>query len=60
MNKRFIEYYCGQKDWWRNLDNLCINYRHCGEENSMYLIHMSGKCRIDRLGGISKVWGCKL
>ena len=42
------------------MDNIVINYRHMGEENSMYLVHMNGKCRIDRLGGISKVWGCRL
>ena len=60
MNKRFINYYCRQKDWWRNMDNVVINYRHCGEKNSMYLCHMVERCRIDRLGGISKVWGCRL
>ena len=42
------------------MDNVVINYRHCGEKNSMYLCHMVERCRIDRLGGISKVWGCRL
>ena len=55
MNKRFINYSVKQKDWWRNMDNIIINYRHRGEENDMYLIHMNKRCRIDRLGGISKV-----
>ena len=45
-----------QKDWFRNMDNIVVNYRHRGEENHMYLIHMLGKCRIDRLGGVSKVY----
>lgn len=43
-----------QKDWYRNMDNICIDYRHMGE-CGLYLVHMAGKCRIDRLGGISKV-----
>ena len=48
--KRFADYYCRQKDWWRNMDNIVINYRHCSEENSMYLVHMSlPKERIDRM-----------
>lgn len=55
MNDRFINYSVKQKDWWQNMDNVVINYRHCGEENHMYLIHMNKRCRIDRLGGISKV-----
>ena len=44
-----------QKSWLRNMDNHCLNYLHCSESNHMYLIHMNGKCRIDRNGGVSKV-----
>ena len=55
-DKRLIEYRCKQKDWWRNMDNIVINYRHCSEENSMYLVHMNDKCRIDRVGVGSKIW----
>ena len=48
--QRYINYYWRQKDWWRNMDNVVINYRHMGEENSMYLVHMSTpKQRIDRM-----------
>lgn len=49
-------YWVYQKSWWRNMDNVIINYRHIGEANNMYLIHMNKKCRIDRLGGVSKVY----
>ena len=56
MRADYIKYNSKQKDWWRNMDNIVINYRHMGEENSMYLVHMSlPKQRIDRLGGISKI-----
>ena len=48
--KRFIDYYCRQKDWWRNMDNIVINYRHCSEENSMRFAHMTlPKVKIDRM-----------
>lgn len=57
MNMRFINYYCKQKSWWRNMDNIVINYRHMGEENSMYLVHMvTPKQRIDRM---CVVKGCR-
>lgn len=50
--KRFIDYYCRQKDWWRNMDNIVINYRHCSEKNSMQFVHMTlPKMRIDRICG---------
>ena len=45
-----------QKDWLWNMNNIIINYRHKGQSNDMYLIHMFKKCRIDRLGGVSKIW----
>lgn len=45
-----------QKGWYRHMDNSCINFRHCGVGSHMYSIHMLGKCRIDRLGGVSRVW----
>ena len=57
--KRFADYYCRQQDWWRNMDNIVINYRHMGE-CSLRWVHMVGKCRIDKLGGTSKVCGCRL
>ena len=48
--KRFIDYYCRQKDWWRNMDNKCINYLHMSEA-TLNLVHMSTpKQRIDRMG----------
>jgi hypothetical protein len=50
-----LRYAWNQKSWQRNMDNRCINYLHCGQANDMYLIHMNKKCRIDRLGGVSKV-----
>ena len=50
ISKHYIDYYCKQKDWWRNMENVVMNYRHCSEENSMYLCHMSlPKQRIDRM-----------
>lgn len=55
ISKQFINYYCSQKSWWRNLDNICIYYKHMSEENDTYLCHMNKKCRIDRLGGASKI-----
>lgn len=58
-DKRFADYYCRQKDWWRNMDNIVINYRHMGECDLRF-VHIGDKCRIDRLGGISKIWGCRL
>lgn len=45
-----------QKSWYRHMDNRCTNFRHCSASGHMYLIHMYKKCRIDRSGGISKVW----
>ena len=46
-----------QKDWFRNLNNIVVNYRHRGEANDMYLVHMSGpKCQIDRVGFYPKNW----
>ena len=51
-----LRYAWNQKHWMWNMNNICINYRHMGEDNHMYLVHMNQKCRIDRLGGVSKVW----
>lgn len=49
-DKRFVDYLCRQKDWWRNMDNKCINYIHMSESN-LNMIHMSTpKERIDRMG----------
>ena len=48
--KRFIWYYVQQKDWWRNMDNRCITYKHMSEA-TLDLVHMSTpKQRIDRMG----------
>lgn len=39
------------------MDNIVINYHHRGEENNMYLIHMSTpKQRIDRMAVVK---GCR-
>ncbi len=57
MNMRFINYCCRQKSWWCNMDNIIINYRHRGEENDMYLVHMvTPKQRVDRMGVVK---GCR-
>ena len=46
-----IRYSSKQKDWFRDMDNIVVNYRHRREANDMYLVHMScPKCQIDRLG----------
>ena len=45
-----------QKTWFFNMNNIFVNYLHMGEDNDMYLVHMNKKCRIDRLGGVSRVW----
>lgn len=50
MYKDYVNYYCRQKTWWRNMDNIVIHYRHKGEENNIYLIHMiTPKERVDRV-----------
>ena len=39
------------------MDNIVINYRHRGEENDMYLVHMvTPKQRVDRMGVVK---GCR-
>ena len=48
--KRFIDYYCRQKDWWRNMDNIVINYRHMGECVLRFVHMTTPKQRIDRMG----------
>ena len=33
------------------MNNIVVNYRHRGEANDMYLVHMScPKCQIDPVG----------
>lgn len=49
-----------QKPWVWNMRKIIINYQHKGEANDLYLVHMNNKCRIDRLGGISKIWSYRL
>ena len=52
-----IRYSSKQKDWFRNMDNIVVNYRHMGRGKDMYLVHMScPKCQIDRLGFYPKNW----
>lgn len=49
---QFIKYYCGQKEWWQNMNNTVINYRHMSEA-ILDMIHMSTpKQRIDRMRAI--------
>lgn len=43
------------KNWWRNMDNRILNYRHMGEDNNMRWIHMNQKCRIDRVAPYPKI-----
>lgn len=39
------------------MNNIVINYRHKGEDNHMYLVHMSlPKMSIDRMGYYPKIW----
>ena len=54
MTKLHISY--KYKTWFWNMNNIVVNYRHIGEDNHMYLIHMNEKCRIDRTGPYPKVW----
>ena len=57
MNKKYADYFCRQKEWWCNMNNVVINYHHMGEANMMYLIHMfTPKQRIDRM---AVVRGCR-
>lgn len=52
MTERFNMYYCRQKDWWQNMNNTVINYRHMSEA-ILDMIHMSTpKQRIDRMRAI--------
>ena len=54
--KRFSLNY---KLWWWNMNNIIINYHHCGEENVFYLNHMNNKCRLDRQCVYPSVWRWK-
>ena len=46
---QYIRYYVKQKEWWRNMDDRCINYKHMSEA-ILNNIHMSTpKQRIDRM-----------
>lgn len=52
-----IRYSCNQKDWFRNMHNIVVNYRHWEEANDMYLVHMfCPKCQIDQVGFYPKNW----
>lgn len=59
IGKQFINYIIKQKRWYRNLFGIVINYKHRGEENDMYLIHMNNRCRLDRIGYYPSVWRWK-
>lgn len=48
--------YNNNKYWWWNMNNIVVNYQHRGEENDLYLLNIFNEERIDRLGGISKVY----
>ena len=48
-SEQFIRYYYKQKDWWRNLDNIVINYRHMGECNLRFIHMTTPKQQIDRM-----------
>ena len=50
INKNKRLYILHQKAWWRNMNNIIINYRHKGEETDIRFINMNKKCRIDRKG----------
>lgn len=50
MDNMFYSYWARQKSWWRNMDNIIINYHHCGESYDMKFCHMNKKTRIDRNG----------
>ena len=55
-----VRYFIVQKDWYRNMNNLVRNYWHRGEENDLYLCHMSlPKMDIDRLGYYPRCWRWK-
>ena len=54
-----LRYAWNQKDWYRNIANIVINYRHKSEGNVMYTVHMDNKCRIDRMCCDSKIWRWK-
>jgi len=41
------------------MDGIIINYRHMGEDNSDYLLHMDNKGRIDRMCPCPSVWRWK-
>ena len=57
MDDYKIRYSCGQKDWFRNMTGIVINYRHKSEANHMCFIHMlTPKLSIDRVGGYPKNW----
>lgn len=54
-----IRYSLNQKDWCFNMRKHIINYQHMSEA-SLKFIHMRKKCRLDRNGGISKIWSYRL
>ena len=59
MSEGYSYYWGWQKSWWRNMDNVVINYKHCGEDFNMKFGHMFHKCRLDRIGGYYRCWrGC--
>lgn len=60
MNIRFINYFSKQKMWYCNLYGIVHNYKHRGEENDLYLVHMClPKLDLDRIGYYPKNWRWK-
>jgi len=47
------------KSWFRDIGNRVMNYRHKGQDNDVYLIHMFHRCRIDRTCCYPRVWRWK-
>ena len=46
-----------EKSWFFNLRKIIINYKHMGEANNLYLVHMTlPKIRDDRMGYYPKIW----
>ena len=59
MKCKKCNYWAKQKSWWRNMDNIIIDYLHKSETNDFYLIHMYKKCRIDRTCCYSRMFRWK-
>lgn len=56
LSEERIRYFYTGKSWFRNMNNVIINYRHKGEANDLYLIHMNHRCELDRVACCPSVW----